>query len=57
MQIYKLEMVHIATEYALGSMTQLVRNRFERLMEEDADLNKLVCQWEQHLQPLSNNSF
>lgn len=45
----------LASEYALGTMTQLVRNRFERLMEEDADLNKLVCQWEQRLQPLSNN--
>lgn len=45
----------LASEYALGCMTILVRKRFECLMEVDAELYKKVCQWEQRLYPLYDN--
>ncbi len=44
----------LAREYVLGTMTAAVRRRFQRLLNADADLQKQVLRWEQHLQPLAD---
>lgn len=44
----------LAREYVLGTMTAAVRRRFQRLLSADADLQKQVLRWEQHLQPLAD---
>jgi len=44
----------LAREYVLGTMNAAVRRRFQRLLSADADLQKQVQRWEQHLQPLAD---
>jgi anti-sigma-K factor RskA len=45
----------LASEYALGSLTTLVRKRLEKLITLEPELNKKVCQWEERLYPLADS--
>jgi anti-sigma-K factor RskA len=42
----------LAGEYVLGTLHGPARQRFERWLKEDAQLRRLVKEWEQHLHPL-----
>lgn len=44
----------LVREYVLGTMSATVRRRFQRLLSVDADLQKQVLRWEQHLRPLAD---
>jgi anti-sigma-K factor RskA len=42
----------LAGEYVLGTMPWRARARFERLMRDDANLRRLVGEWEEHFSAL-----
>lgn len=46
----------LAAEYALGAMSGLDRNRFERLLSDDRDLRDLVEHWELRLNLLGESA-
>ncbi len=43
----------LAAEYVLGTLHGRARQRFERLLEQDARLRQVVSSWEQKLGPLN----
>ena len=43
----------LASEYALGTLHDLARKRFERLLRDDADLRRSVMQWQERLTPMA----
>ena len=43
----------LSGEYALGALHGRARRRFERLMQTDADLRRLVGEWQDDFAPLS----
>ena len=43
----------LAGEYALGALHGRARQRFERLMQSDAELRRLVGEWQDDLAPLA----
>lgn len=46
----------LAGEYALGSLRGRARARFERLVERDAGLRRLVHEWQDDLAPLADET-
>lgn len=42
----------LAAEYVLGTLTGAARRRFDKLLQDDAELRAAVHQWEQKLAPL-----
>lgn len=42
----------LAAEYVLGTLSGRARQRFERLLHQDAQLRQVVSDWEQRLVPL-----
>ena len=46
----------LAGEYALGALHGRARRRFERLMENDAGLRRLVGEWQEDLSPLAQET-
>ncbi len=43
----------LASEYALGTLHGMARKRFERLMRDDADLRRVVAEWQERLMPMA----
>lgn len=43
----------LAGEYALGTLRGRARERFERLMRDDADLRRTVTEWDERLAPMA----
>ncbi len=46
----------LAAEYALGSLHGAARVRFERLLRDDAELRRLVQEWQDDLAPLASET-
>jgi anti-sigma-K factor RskA len=44
----------LASEYAIGTLSGLARQRFESLMRDDQELADLVQTWQERLQPLAD---
>ncbi len=44
----------LASEYAIGTLSGLARQRFESLMRDDQELAELVQTWQERLQPLAD---
>lgn len=45
----------LAAEYALGTLQGRARRRFERVLEGDPGLRRLVAEWQVRLQPLNDD--
>ena len=45
---------HLASQYAMGLLTPLVKRRVEALMVHDPGFEKEVRQWQEHLSPLND---
>ncbi|MBX3658643.1 MAG: anti-sigma factor [Ramlibacter sp.] len=46
---------HLAASYALGTLTQRARRRFERLLRDRVDVQLALAQWEQRLGGLAQS--
>lgn len=42
----------LASEFALGTLHGLARKRFERLIRNDADLRRIVAEWQERFMPM-----
>ena len=45
----------LAAEYALGTLQGRARRRFERILEANPELTRLVTAWQEQLQPLNES--
>jgi anti-sigma-K factor RskA len=46
----------LAGEYAMGLLPRRARARFERLMASDAELQRLVADWQERLAPIDGTA-
>ncbi len=47
---------HLASHYVLGTLSESVRRRFERLIREDPQLEADVYHWQQKMNPINDNT-